>query len=71
MYIGYTADLKRRFDEHSKGLVRSTKNRRPFKLVYYEAYTEAGEARRRERNLKLRARALRQLITRIKKSIAS
>ncbi|WP_353740199.1 GIY-YIG nuclease family protein [Desulfosarcina widdelii] len=28
-YIGYTQDLKRRFEEHEKGFVESTKYRRP------------------------------------------
>ena len=36
-YIGYCSDLKKRLDEHRNGLVESTKNRRPFKLVYYES----------------------------------
>ena len=36
-YTGYTKDLKLRFEQHNKGLVDSTKARRPFKLIYYEA----------------------------------
>ena len=64
-------NLKRRLLEHNKGLNRSTKHRSPFELVYYEAYKSEDDARHREHNLKLRARSLRQLINRIKKSIAS
>ena len=36
-YVGYTKNLKLRFEKHNKGYVESTKDRRPFKLIYYEA----------------------------------
>ncbi len=48
-YVGFTRDLKLRFNQHEKGLVDSTKNRRPFKLIYYEAVW-IREMRQRERN---------------------
>ena len=70
-YIGSTSDLKKRLKRHNSGLVKSTKLRKPLKLIYYEAYTSEEDARHREHNLKLRARALRQLLNRIKKSLAS
>ena len=34
-YYGYTKNLELRFEKHKKGLVESTKNRRPLKLIYY------------------------------------
>lgn len=71
LYIGSCKDLRARFAKHNLGQITSTKNRRPLKLVYYEAYSVEEEARHREHNLKLRARALRQLLLRIKKSISS
>ena len=71
LYIGSTSDLKRRLKEHNSGLVPSTTPRMPFKLVYFEGYANEEEARHREHNLKLRARALRQLLNRIKKSTES
>lgn len=37
-YLGSTKDLKKRFKEHNDGKVYSTKYRKPFELVYYEAY---------------------------------
>jgi putative endonuclease len=37
-YTGSTSDLRHRLIEHNAGLVRSTAPRRPFVLVYYEAY---------------------------------
>lgn len=52
LYIGQTNDLKRRFEEHNNGLSTSTKHRRPFKLVYYEAYLARKDAVIREMKLK-------------------
>jgi len=69
LYTGSTNNLKRRFIEHNKGLIFSTKRRIPFELVYYEAYKNEGDARSREHNLKLRANALNQLKRRIKGSL--
>ena len=52
LYIGYSADLKKRIEEHSRGIVMSTKNRRPMVLIYYEAYRAEKDARVREIFLK-------------------
>ena len=35
LYAGYSKDVKLRFEQHKKGLVESTKNRRPLELIYY------------------------------------
>ena len=51
-YVGFTKDLKLRFDRHNKGLVESTKNRRPLSLIYYEACLDQNDATKRERYLK-------------------
>jgi putative endonuclease len=51
-YVGYTMDLERRLTEHNAGKVLSTKNRKPFKLVYYEACRHQENALRREQYLK-------------------
>ena len=51
-YKGSTGDLKRRLDEHEKGKVFSTKNKRPVKLIHYEAYLLKSDAVRREKFLK-------------------
>jgi putative endonuclease len=51
-YTGSTQNLKLRFEEHEKGHVESTKNRRPVKLVYYEACLDQNDARKREKYLK-------------------
>lgn len=52
LYYGYTTDLRKRINEHNAGLNTSTKNRRPLKLIYYEAYISETDAKRREKFLK-------------------
>lgn len=52
LYTGYTDDLKSRYKAHINGFVKSTKHRRPLKLVYYEGYINELDARRRELYLK-------------------
>ena len=51
-YIGYTQDLKLRFEEHCKGRVKSTKNRRPLDLIYYEACLDKKDIQHREKYFK-------------------
>ena len=51
-YIGFTDDLEKRIDEHHKGAVASTANRRPLKLIYYEACLNAKDALKREKYFK-------------------
>jgi putative endonuclease len=51
-YTGYTKNLKLRFEEHAKGKVHSTKNRRPLKLIYYETCLNRQDATHREKYLK-------------------
>ena len=51
-YTGYTKDLKLRFEQHQKGIVASTKDRRPLKLIYYEACVDQQDATKREKYLK-------------------
>ena len=45
LYTGSTNDLRKRLEEHNKGLNRSTKHRTPFELIYYEAYNSEHDAR--------------------------
>jgi len=69
LYTGYSNDLKERLAEHSKGYVKSTRNRGPLMLVYYESYSSEKDARERERQLKRRAKSFIGLKRRIKNSI--
>ena len=51
-YIGFSEDLYQRVRDHRAGRVKSTTNKRPLKLVYYEAYLNKKDALGRERFLK-------------------
>jgi len=51
-YTGYTNNLKLRFEQHRKGNVESTKNRKPLKLIYYESCLNQQDATHREKYLK-------------------
>ena len=64
-YVGYSADLKLRYKEHQKGLVKSTKNRRAVELIYYEAYKAERQARQRELKLKQFGSAYHALLKRL------
>lgn len=65
LYIGSTNDLRVRFKQHNDGKVFSTKYRRPFKLVYYEAYLHEYQARLREKQLKYFGKAYQSLVARL------
>jgi putative endonuclease len=52
LYIGYSANLRRRLEEHRLGFSAATHHRRPWRLIYYEAYLERDDALGRERFLK-------------------
>ena len=51
-YTGCTNNLRRRIKEHNEGKVQITKNRKPFKLIYYEACLNKEDAYQREKYLK-------------------
>jgi len=51
-YSGYTENLKARFEEHVKGKVASTRERRPLKLIYSEACLDRRDAMQREKYFK-------------------
>ncbi len=51
-YTGFSFDLRKRFKEHNYNEVYSTKNRGPFKLIYYEMCRNEQDAGAREKYLK-------------------
>ena len=51
-YTGCTDNLRKRFEEHNNGRVKSTKHRIPIELIYYEACVCKEDAYRREKYLK-------------------
>ena len=52
LYIGHTNNIERRLEEHNEGISRYTKSKRPWKLIYKEAFYTRGEAMRFEKKLK-------------------
>jgi len=52
LYVGYSENLKNRFQEHSDGHVPATVDRRPLQLIYYEACLSKKRALYRERYFK-------------------
>jgi putative endonuclease len=51
-YTGYTKNFKLRFEQHNRGQVESTRERRPIKLIYYEACLNQNDATKREKYFK-------------------
>jgi putative endonuclease len=51
-YIGFSTNLRARVRQHHDGESLATKSRGPWKLIYYEAYTEREDAEGREKFLK-------------------
>jgi putative endonuclease len=51
-YIGYTANLKRRIEEHEQSKSFPMKFRKPFQLIYFEGCLHSEDAKRREGYLK-------------------
>ena len=68
LYIGVTSDLRRRMKAHQDGLSRTTRRYRPLRLVYYEAFQDADDAREKEEILKRFGGSYRQLLRRIRRS---
>ena len=68
-YKGSTGDLRKRFAQHNNGEVDSTRPRRPWKLVYYEAYITEKTARDRESHVKRSGSISIPLLRRIKESL--
>ena len=52
LYIGQTNNIDKRVKRHNKGLIKTTKKRIPFDLIYTETYNTRCEAMLRERHLK-------------------
>jgi putative endonuclease len=51
-YTGYTDNIKLRVQQHNAGKVKSTKNRQPLKLIYWEGCLNQKDALLREKYLK-------------------
>lgn len=52
IYVGFTTNLKKRFFEHNNKEEQSTKHYTPLELIFYEAYRNIKDAKRREKYFK-------------------
>ncbi|RLD09871.1 MAG: GIY-YIG nuclease family protein [Chlamydiae bacterium] len=64
-YIGSTDNILRRFHEHQSGFTKSTRNRGPWHMPYYEIHKDRSAATNRERELKRKksAESIRRIIS--------
>ena len=69
LYCGYTKDIGARLEEHNRGNVTYTSSRKPWNLIYYEAFQSLDDAIDREQKLKKFGKAYGQLKRRIKRSL--
>ena len=51
-YYGHSEDVENRLIEHNKGFTRSTKYKRPWKLIFKRGFETKGEAMKFEYKLK-------------------
>ena len=51
-YIGHTSDLQERINRHNSGNVTATRNKGPWKIVYFEEFDSKLAANQRELNIK-------------------
>jgi putative endonuclease len=51
-YVGITNSLEARISQHNRGVGKSTRSSRPWRLIYTEEYRTRSEATRREKKIK-------------------
>ncbi len=64
-YVGYSADLRKRVEQHKNQQTRFGKQHKKLDLIYYEAYLTEQQARAREAKLKKNRRMKQLLIERL------
>lgn len=52
LYIGYSAEVRRRIDEHTRGQVTATRTRRPLVIILCESFANKKDALQREKYFK-------------------
>jgi len=52
LYIGQTDNIQRRYEQHQKGKVESTKPYLPYKIIHIETFGTRVESVNREKELK-------------------
>lgn len=62
-YTGWTNNLEKRIDAHSKGIgAKYTRGRGPVKLIYHETFEEKVDAMKREAEIKKLSRKAKQAL---------
>ncbi|NIM96682.1 MAG: GIY-YIG nuclease family protein [candidate division Zixibacteria bacterium] len=51
-YVGITKSLEARLSQHNRGVGKSTKSSKPWRLMYTEEYRTRSKAARREKQIK-------------------
>ena len=69
-YIGCTADLIKRIQEHNQGKTKSIKHKIPYTLIYYESFLHKTDATKREYELKHNSCRKENLLKRLINSLA-
>ena len=52
LYIGISVNPRKRLQEHNLGMTKSTKSRKPFKIIFQEKYQNRIKAREKEKYFK-------------------
>jgi len=52
LYIGISKNIEKRLRQHNSGMTKSTKRRRPFRVIYEEKCESRESARSREKYFK-------------------
>lgn len=65
-YIGFTSNLKLRYEEHCAGLSKYTSRSKDWKIIYVEVYSNYDDAIIREKRLKYFGKAYTGLKKRLK-----
>ncbi len=47
-YTGMTSNLEKRLLEHNQSVTKTTRSRKPWKLIFHESFQTRPEARKRE-----------------------
>jgi len=68
-YIGCTSNLEERIKQHNKGLVKSTQQFKPWRLIYYETFLNKYDAYNREKELKSNYTKKKHLLERLTNSL--
>jgi putative endonuclease len=65
VYVGMTENIEKRLETHNSGDVRSTKGKKPYRLVYLEGYINKRIARKREIRFKKSWQTKKEVLDRI------